>query len=91
LRLSKGLGQFVQARTAEGVKESTLDWYQKRLGRFVSWTGDAALETVDVWTIRGFLTSLRTRERRYEDHPYRDPVNGGLSPATIRGYRRALR
>jgi site-specific recombinase XerD len=91
LRLSEALELFLEARTAEGAKDASLVWYRKRIGRFVSWAGDVELEAVEVGTIRGFLVSLRSKTRRYVNHPSKSPIEGGLSPATIRGYGRALR
>ena len=91
MKLSEALALFIEARAAEGAADSTLTWYQQRVGRFVAWAGDPPLEAVGVGTIRGFLASLRGQVERYRDHPYKPPELGGLSPSTIRGYGRSLR
>lgn len=91
MTLSEALVKFVESRAAEGAKDSTLEWYQKRLKRLVKFAGNPGLDAVGVEIIRGFLASLRAQDRRFEDHPYKFTEEGGLSPATIRGYGRALR
>jgi len=89
--VSDGLTVFLAARSAEGVKESSLAWYGTRLGRFAKWCGDVTLSELDVNHARGFLALLRGQSERWADHPFREPQEGGLSAATIRGYGRALR
>ena len=91
MKLSEALEQFLEARTAAGLKATTLVWYRRRVGRFVSWADDLALEAVGVGTVRGFLASLRAQSQLYQSHTYKHPQAGGLSPLTIRGYGRALR
>ena len=85
---------FLTTKSTEGRSARTIGWYREKLGpfeRYLSNGHEAALPDLDLERARAFVTALQERDQRFADHPYREPLKGGLSPFTIHGYVRAIR
>lgn len=75
--LSEAIEELLQATRAEGGEKTTVQWYRKRLTRFLKSVGDRDIGTIEAANIRAFLLSL------YEA--------GHLSEDYIEGFDRAIR
>ncbi|MHC4088728.1 MAG: tyrosine-type recombinase/integrase [Planctomycetota bacterium] len=73
------------------VSEATLRWYKPRLASLLNHLGDGEIDAITTADLRRWRTSLVRKETRWEDHPRRQTVDGGLSPQTLRSYVRAAR
>lgn len=91
MKLSDALEVFLDAKLADGVADTTVRWYRKRLKRLVAYLEDADLGEVGTMDLRQFVVSLRQQGTLWAKHPYREAVEGELSPATRQGYVRALK
>jgi len=73
--LDQAAKEFILSCEAEGLKETTIRWYQSILTRFVLHHPGANLEEVDAHQIRLYLKGLRTAE---------------YAPDSVNDYTRAL-
>lgn len=89
---------FAFHNRAGNLSPQTTDWYDKRLGRLHEFlcaarpcAADALLvESITVDDLRAFMAFLQAKDIKWETHARRSPKHEGLSPVTLRGYRRAL-
>jgi len=69
----------------------TIEFYDNRLSLFCEKLGDKLICNLTRAHLEDFIAGLTSRERKFVDHPYRDPVDEPLSTAYIRGVERAIR
>lgn len=66
-------------------------WLEPRLRSLITFLSpDLALDRITIWQLDLWYADIASRKVRYADHPYREPVEGGLSPTTLRGYVKAI-
>ena len=83
---------FVETKRLEGRTEKTCEWYHNMVSRFAGFVGeDTTLEKITLNDARAFVASLQSQESRYANHPNREALEGGLSPASVAAYVRAIR
>ena len=74
------------------VSEANQKWYCPRLDSLINALGaDTDVDSIATRDLRAWRTGLVKRKRRWVDHPCHPAEPGGLSPATLRGYVRAIR
>ncbi len=90
MKLSQAANLFYDSMTGV-LAPKTIKWYENRLPSLVDFTHDAEIETITVALLRSWRASLVKRGQRYENHPTRPALDGGLSPFTIHTYIRAAK
>lgn len=88
--LSSAVQQFLVAAGADGLKPSTVRWYESRLRPVAAHFGLDDLADLGAPDLRTYIVALRARDQRYLVGQ-RPVMTGGLSPDTIHGHLRALR
>ena len=91
MNLADAVAIFLDAKMADGLSEETVRWYKGRLKRLGEALGEVEVSSVSSMDLRQFIVGLRKRSVLYEDHPYREQMEGGLSPSTRQGYVRAIK
>lgn len=91
ITVEQAIAEFLIAGAADGLKATTLRWYESRLKSVAADFQGVNLDQVDVQAMRQYVISLRERPQRYQNAPQRSPIDGGLSPDTVHGHLRALR
>lgn len=91
MQLSDAVKELLLATQANGRSEQTVADYDRKLRSLVEFLGDPDITAITPRDLRRYLTDLRGRTCRYDAHPNRRPVDGGLSTATLAAYGRALR
>lgn len=91
MRLSQAVDELLVATKANGRSERTVADYAQKLAPLVDFLGDPDIDAVTARDLRRYVVSLRSRSTRYEAHPNRASISGGLSPASVTGHMRALR
>jgi site-specific recombinase XerD len=92
MTLLEAMDYFIIACKAEGLAPRTVEWYECRLGPFIGKHGTKHLSDITRHHIRAYIVELQERDNRYKgNHPYKQTIDGGLSPNTIRGHVRAIR
>lgn len=92
--LREAIELFLIAKQIEAKSPRTIGWYRNLLIHFAKHVGDgkgAKLKDVSIDDAREFIASFQARTTRYDDHPYREQQEGGLSPSTIHAYVRTLK
>ena len=90
MRLSDALELFYTSMY--GIRaEKTIKFYTDRLPSMTKILGDLEIEDVSLDDLRLWRTKLSKREVKYKDHKYHPPVEGKLSPYTIRQYVKCAR
>lgn len=85
---------FAATKQTEGQSSATIEWYRGKLAAFAEFLGNGHVATIRDITLssaRAFVASLQEKDILYEDHPYRQPQEGGLSTQTVHGYVRTLK
>ena len=83
---------FLATKQTEGRTPKTIGVYRNNLERFVHFLGDEVKSSqLTLDHARAFVASLQERTTRYEDHPFRDEIEGGLSASTIHSHVRVLK
>ena len=91
LPTSTAIVQFITAREAEGLTPKTLQIYQERLNPFCKFIGDKRLAGVGAADVDGFMVMLRRRRTKYVNNHCRPTEKGGLSEATLEGYKESIK
>lgn len=91
MKLSEAIDELVIATQAAGYSDQTADFYRRKLKPLVAHLEDMPVEQVTISDLRRFVTHLRARKTRWDDHPNKRQKSGGLSEATIAGIVRATR
>jgi integrase/recombinase XerD len=91
MRLSHAVNDLVTAAIADGRSRRTVGDYQQKLQRLVDFLDDKPIEEVTTSDLRSYAAHLRTRSTRYDSHPNRNKIEGGLAQASVAGYLRVLR
>lgn len=73
------------------VSDSTIKFYENRLPSLIKILGDKEISEVSLDDLRLWRTKLSKREVKYKNHKYHPPVEGKLSPYTIRQYVKCAR
>lgn len=89
--LSEAIEALAVATLADGRSQRTAGDYSQKLGALLAFLGDRDVTAVTADDLRRFVVDLRTRPTRYAGHPARAELAGGLSPASLAGYVRALK
>lgn len=89
VRLSHALAHFDLANAGE-VSARTRQWYQTNLSPMLDFLGDVPLATVTANDLRRWRLHLLEKDEK-DYGGYRPVEAGKLSPATVRGYLRALK
>lgn len=84
---------FTFVASMKGVKsKATIRWYEHRLSSLKNFIGgDTSIEEINIHNLRNWRANLSDRQQRYEKHPNRNSLPGGLSRDTLHGYVRAAR
>lgn len=84
---------FLVSKKVEGRSDRTLGWYKSNLQRFAEFVGgeQATANALSLQRGREFVDHLQSQTTRNEDHQYRQPMEGGLSPRSVSGYVRTLK
>ena len=91
MRLSQAVNDLVTAAIADGRSRRTVGDYQQKLQPLVDFLDDKPIEEVTASDLRSYAAHLRTRSTRYDSHPNRTKLEGGLAQASVAGYLRVLR
>ena len=91
MTLSSALDLFLTACRADGKAKSTVRWYKRRLGCLLAFLGDVEILQVSISDLRAFQVYLRDRTDLYRDNPYRQELEGSLSPSTLASYVRCVK
>ncbi len=92
--IGQAIEMFVVAKETEGRSQKTTVWYRNMLTRFAGYLDhglDTRLRDITVTEARSFVATLQSKTMLYEEHPFLQPREGGLSPQTIHGYVRAIK
>lgn len=90
MRLSDALEVFYTSMYGV-VSDSTIKFYENRLPSLIKILGDKEISEVSLDDLRFWRMKLSKREVKYENHKYHPPVEGKLSPYTIRQYVKCAR
>ena len=91
LTLSDAVRMFVTHHAVEGKSPLTIiDWYKRRLGRFILYTGDIPVRELNLEHGQRFVLHLSKRNK-YADHPKQKERQEPIGRATLRKYVRAIR
>jgi len=82
------LQKFILAQSADGSKDSTLNWYTSLLGAFIEQNADTAITEIATDELREYINELRERDSRWEGEDREQA--GKLSEDTINAHIRAL-
>lgn len=82
--------KYLRAARADGLRPTTIKWYQSLLLAFVAWSDSRQLQTVTADDLRDYIIDLRTRESKFIDAPQKPEQHGALSESTINGHITAL-
>lgn len=75
-----------------GKSPSYRTWSATRLKSLIAHLGpDQPLDTISVTDLNLWINALVERNTLYQDHPKHDPQQASLSPATVKGYVRAVK
>jgi site-specific recombinase XerD len=84
--LSEAIEELAIALRADGCSPATIKTYRSKLRPLVAYLGaDTPVESITVNDLRRYIADQRDTATKYTDHPYHDPIKGGLSDQTIAG------
>jgi site-specific recombinase XerD len=89
--LSEAIEALAIATIADGRSQRTVGDYRQKLGALLAFLGDVPIDQIAAADLRRWIAELRTRGRRWLEHPHRPPTEGGLSQASVAGYVRAAK
>jgi len=90
MKLPDVFSTYLLACTADGLSQSTINWYRSLLTPFCTDFQDHDIEAIKANDIRQYIVELQNRTVRYPDAPQKPEQNGGLSEASIAAHVRAL-
>ncbi|MBE2198405.1 MAG: tyrosine-type recombinase/integrase [Anaerolinea sp.] len=100
MKLFEAIKLFDRARMGE-VSSATREWffayneennhYGGRLWELFRFVGDVDISTITIDDLRAWTSSLRDKDTRFTDHPYREQQAGGLSQDSYRNFIRSAR
>jgi site-specific recombinase XerD len=93
LTLDNLIQHYLNNQQLRGLRPDTIDSARKVLGRMArALGGSTAIKDLSGEAIEGYALSLQTRTTRYNGHPFKNgPVDGGLSPFTVRKEIKTIR
>lgn len=89
--LSEAIEVLIIAVKADGRSDATVRDYRQKLGALERFLGERPVDEITVDDLRRFSADLHGRMSRFDDHPHRDEVPGGLAAASVAGYVRAVK
>lgn len=89
--LTDAIEQLLLATIANGKSTRTTGDYEQKLRSLVEFLGDVDIAKITASDLRRYAAHLRSRSTRYESHPNRSQINGGLSQASVASYLRVLK
>ena len=89
--LSEAIETLITAVIADGRSDATVRDYRQKLGALADFLGEGPVEEITADDLRRFVADLRGRKTRFDDHPSREAVPGGLAAASVAGYVRAVK
>ncbi len=90
MRLSEALEIFYLSMDGV-VADTTITFYRNRLPSLLKCLGDKDISTITLDDLRLWRSKLSQRDTKYSDHKYHPPVQGKLSPYTVRQYVKCAR
>ncbi len=88
MRVIDGLEEFYLSM--EGVvSPKTLEWYQQKLQSFSEMYGRSKLGKIKTSDLEKWRAYLSRKSTRFENHPSKPTIDGGLTMHTIHGHVRA--
>ncbi|MCC6189068.1 MAG: tyrosine-type recombinase/integrase [Anaerolineales bacterium] len=76
--------QYLGDMRLRGLSPETVRTAELTLARLARYAGpNTAIAELDQDRVRAFVADLQAAKVRYEDHPYHEPKDGGLSPFTV--------
>jgi integrase/recombinase XerD len=95
LTLHDLFGIFLQQKRIENKSDRTIDWYKDKVTKFFkhleSHGHSTLVSAITAQHLTDFLSAETTRSSRFNDHPNRRQLAGGLSPYSLHAYVRGLR
>lgn len=88
MKLRLALNKFIIAQTADGLKDSTLNWYLSLLSKFIDHYPDKTISEITTDELRLYIVHLRGLDARWQGEEREQA--GRLSPDTINAHTRAL-
>jgi site-specific recombinase XerD len=90
MKLSAGLELFFRKMDGE-ISPKTIRFYKDRMPSLIDYFNDIELDEITLDMLDDWKRNLRNRKLRYENHPTRPTIKGGLSPHTLHQYVRSCR
>lgn len=90
MKISVGMELFFQKMEGE-ISPTTIRFYKDRLPSLIDYFGDIELDSITLDLLDDWKKNLRDRKLRYENHPTRPAIEGGLSPNTLHQYIRSCK
>jgi site-specific recombinase XerD len=94
-KVDRAIEHFILTKQMEGKSPNTTEWYGGMLGQFdrflIGEEHSRRVRDLCLEDGRDYVTFLRSRTTRFEDHPYAPVQGGGLSENTIRCHVTALK
>ena len=91
MKLSEAVDELLIATSAAGRSDRTVRDYAEKAACLVDYLGDKEIDQLTAGDLRRFVEGLRKRTSRFEQHPNRETLSGGLSPASVAAYVRVVR
>jgi integrase len=91
MKVSEALILFYESMSGV-LSPKTVRFYQDRLPSLVEFTNDAEIDSITIYMLRSWRTSLLNKDSLYENHPFKPTIkNKHLSPFTIHQYIRGAK
>ncbi len=91
MNTQQSFDRYLTYLNAVGRSQATVKAYQSKCRDFVSLYSDQAVDTITPDDIDDYFVALRGRSGRWQDHPCKPAVDGGLSHSTIYSIMRHVR
>ena len=91
MKLSEAVQELLIATRVDGRRDRTVQDYAQKAARLVKFLGDKEIDQVTLSDLRRFVDDLKGRASRFQDHPNRAEISGGLSVASVAAYVRVVR
>lgn len=91
MNLSQAVELFLVAVQADNLSKHTSAYYHQCLVRLVGFLKDPELTDISTDHLRAFMADLRSQGKKYCNHKFRKPVDGGLSPYTLYAYATSIK
>jgi site-specific recombinase XerD len=89
MNLNEALNQFVLASKANGLRDTTIKWYESIVLQMIATLGNVPIDSVTPTQMREYIVSLREKKSRYANATNKPEQKGALSDNTIASHLRA--